>query len=104
MDNNFQMKTGGRGLGQSIYSAEKLLEYIKGFENNRIYGIGRFGKGILILDKNEVISKTKIEDKIKELEDNVAYFEKTDNTGRFKKENSIDYYKLVALKELLEEL
>ncbi len=36
MDNKFQMKIGGRGLGQSIYSAEKLLEYIKGFENNRI--------------------------------------------------------------------
>ena len=47
--------------------------------------------------------KNKIKDKIKELEENVKDFEATDNTGRFKKEKSIDYYKLEALKELLEE-
>ena len=51
--------------------------------------------------KNKI--KHKIKDKIKELEENVKDFEATDNTGRFKKEKSIDYYKLEALKELLEE-
>ena len=49
------------------------------------------------------IPKKKIEDKIKEYEELVEDFEKTDNSGRFKRTKSIDYYKLEAFKELLEE-
>ena len=53
--------------------------------------------------KHNVIPKKKIEYKIKEYEELVEDFEKTDNSGRFKRTNSIDYYKLEVLKELLEE-
>ena len=49
------------------------------------------------------IPKKKIEDKIKEYEELVEDFEKTDNSGRFVRTNSIDYYKLEAFKELLED-
>lgn len=51
----------------------------------------------------ETISKQKIKDKIKEYEELVGDFEKTDNSGRFKRQNSIDFYKLEAFKELLQE-
>lgn len=49
------------------------------------------------------IPKQVIEDKIKEYEELVEDFEKTDNSGRFKRTKSIDYYKLEAFKELLED-
>lgn len=49
------------------------------------------------------IPKRKIKDKIKEYKELVDDFEKTDNTGRFKRTNSIDYYKLEAFEELLQE-
>ena len=47
--------------------------------------------------------KDKIRAKIVELKSYVKSFEETDNTGRFKKEKSIDFWKLKALEELLEE-
>ena len=53
--------------------------------------------------KNNFISKALIERKINEYEYLINDFEITDNSGRFKKENSINYYKLEALKELLKE-
>lgn len=53
--------------------------------------------------KNNFISKALIERKINEYEYLINDFEMTDNSGRFKKENSINYYKLEALKELLKE-
>ena len=49
------------------------------------------------------IPKQKIKDKIEEYKGLVDEFEKTDNTGRFKRTNSIDYYKLEAFEELLQE-
>lgn len=52
---------------------------------------------------NEFIPKQKIKDKIEELKELVEDFEKTDNIGRFKRTKSIDYYKLEALEELLQE-
>ncbi len=53
--------------------------------------------------KKNRIPKRKIKDKIKEYKELVDDFEKTDNTGRFKRTNSIDYYKLEAFEELLQE-
>ena len=53
--------------------------------------------------KNNFISKALIKRKINEYEYLINDFEITDNSGRFKKENSINYYKLEALKELLKE-
>lgn len=53
--------------------------------------------------KNNFISKALIERKINEYEYLINDFEITDNSGRFKKENSINYYKLEVLKELLKE-
>ena len=50
---------------------------------------------------NEFIPKQKIRDKIDKYKKLVEDFEKTDNTGRFKRQNSIDYYKIEALEELL---
>lgn len=58
---------------------------------------------IIQSDKDNYINKNLIKQKIKEYEYIVKDFELTDNSGRFKKERSIDYYKLEALKELLEE-
>ena len=51
--------------------------------------------------KDAFVPKQKIKDKIEEYKELVVDFEKTDNTGRFKKQNCINYYKLEALKELL---
>lgn len=53
--------------------------------------------------KRNSIPKKKIKDKIEEYEELVEDFEKTDNSGRFKRTKSIDYYKLEVFKELLEE-
>ena len=54
---------------------------------------------------NYVVSKDKIKEKIKELEQDVKDFEEywSKDPRGFKKEKSVDYYKLEALKELLEE-
>lgn len=52
--------------------------------------------------KNKSITKVEIKRRIEELEYLVNDFVQTDNSGRFKKEKSIDYYKIEALKELLE--
>lgn len=51
--------------------------------------------------KENSILKQKIKDKMEEYRELVDDFEKTDNTERFKKTNSINYYKLEALQELL---
>lgn len=53
--------------------------------------------------KKRFVSKDKIKDKIKELEEELDEFEKTDNSGRFKREKSRDYDKVEVLQELLEE-
>ena len=53
--------------------------------------------------KENSILKQKIKDKMEEYRELVDDFEKTDNTERFKKTNSINYYKLEALQELLQE-
>lgn len=52
--------------------------------------------------KNKCITKDEIKRRIEELEYLVNDFVQTDNSRRFKKEKSIDYYKIEALKELLE--
>ena len=49
------------------------------------------------------ISKNKIRDKIKELEEDLKDFEETDNSGRFKRENSRDYDKVLVLKSIIGE-
>ena len=53
----------------------------------------------------EFIRKSKVKEKIEELEKDVNDFEEywSKDPRKFKKQKSVDYYKLEALKELLEE-
>lgn len=59
-----------------------------------------------ILEDNDYIPKSKVREKIEELEKDVREFEEywSKDPRKFKREMSIDYYKLEALKELLEGL
>lgn len=66
-----EIKTGGRGNGQTIHNAIKFIEYLETLEIGKMYGIQRCSKGITVLTKYEVITKElvnqKIEEKILEL-------------------------------------
>lgn len=62
----FKFLSGGRTSNQTFMNAIKLLKYIDTLEPNKMYGISKIGKGMIILTKNNVISETKIIDRIKE--------------------------------------
>lgn len=104
----FEMKFyGGRGNGQTIYAAEQLLEYIKSLESNKIYGITNLGKGIIVVLKDEVITKNKIKEIIdKKIGDNcykLGSYERNNATPEQERKageiNALEKLK----KELLEE-
>lgn len=62
-----KFQVGGRNSGQTIYDAFKIMNYIKGLEDNKIYGIIK-RRGIILLTKTECIPSTKIEHLIRKLE------------------------------------
>ena len=63
----------------------------------------RFANRDIKVFETDFIPKSKIKEKIEELENNLKDFEETDNTGRFKREKSRDYDKLLVLQELIED-
>ena len=79
---------------------EELIEKIKELEKENKC------KDIFLESAKEVIEnsilKQKIVNKIDELEQDIKEFESIDNTGRFKRQNSISFYKKEVLEELLE--
>lgn len=89
---------GERNLENDI---ETLLSYISELEE-KSKKCEYYEEVADTLYKNS-INKDKIRDKIKELEEELDDFEKTDNSGRFKREKSRDYDKVEVLKELLGE-
>lgn len=96
----FEITTGkryGKCREQSIRNTYKLLNYIESLEGNKLYGIMKGSKGVTLLTETEVILKTKIENKIQEL--NKQYEEM--GSGSLLRE--ILTYKIEVLKELLEE-
>ena len=70
---------------------------------NQIADLKSLNREKILELKQNSIPKQVIKDKIEEYIEIIKDFEKTDNTGRFKRQNSIDYYKLEALHELLQE-
>ena len=77
---------------------ETLLAYISELEEENLTQRSQLNSAF----DNGFIHKDKIRDKIKELEKELDEFEKTDNSGRFKREKSRDYDIVMILKELLE--
>lgn len=73
---------------------EELQEKIKELEDENYVQ-----KKIIFED---CIPKQELIDKIDELEQDIKEFEQIDNTGRFKRENCISFYKKEILEELLE--
>ena len=61
-------KTGGRNSVQTLTNAMKLLKYIDELDMNKMYGIMKCGKGIMLLTKQEVICKSKFSSLINDLE------------------------------------
>lgn len=84
---------------ENIVKSYKELEESK-ITRERVNAIQEETKRIV---NEKYIPKSKIKDKIEELEELLKDFEQTDNTGRFKREKSRDYDKLQVLQELLEE-
>lgn len=84
-----------RGL-LDLYNKEK--------EKNKILEANGFRKGLYEKDCN-YISKDKIREKIEEYEEFVNEFEEywSKDPRQFRKNKSVDYYKIEALRELLEE-
>ena len=84
-----------------------LVEDFKNHHTEKQYNrCGKRANAIdTVLSYIETLEKlpNKIRDKIKELEEELDEFEKTDNSGRFKREKSRDYDKVEVLQELLEE-
>ena len=78
------------------------LVYTEKLEN-QIADLKSLNREKILELKQNSIPKQVIKDKIEEYIEIIKDFEKTDNTGRFKRQNSIDYYKLEALHELLQE-
>lgn len=82
-------------LEQDSYEEEfRLKEKIKELEDENY-----IQKKIIFED---CIPKQELIDKIDELEQDIKEFEQIDNTGRFKRENCISFYKKEVLEELLE--
>lgn len=101
-EDKFQFKTGGRTAGQTLYNEVKLLNYINKLELNKMYGITKAGKGITLLTKSEVIPKSKVKEKIEELEKEIN---EEHNAGDFTKifEHEQDLQLCInVLEELLE--
>lgn len=81
-------------LEQGSYEEEfRLKEKIKELEDENY-----IQKKIIFED---CIPKQELIDKIDELEQDIKEFEQIDNTGRFKRENCISFYKKEILEELL---
>ena len=90
-------------LNRIIRKQSKEIEELKDkFSDEKIRNIviKRYREVI----EKDYISKDKIKAKIKEYEQDVKDFEEywSKDPRKFKKEKSVDYYKLEALKELLE--
>lgn len=63
----FKFKVGGRTSEQTFTNAMTLLKYIDELQPNKMYGIMKAGTSITLLTKNEVIPKSKVKEKMKEI-------------------------------------
>lgn len=64
----FEFKTGSRGNPNKIHSALKIINYIENLPLNKMFGIIKVSKEIIILTKEEVIFKKEIDDMIQAYE------------------------------------
>ena len=96
-------------IGLMISDIEYLLNEIKNLVDENNYLHKEINKRIKLkienekIVDNEFISKNKIREKIEEYEELVKDFEEywSKDARKFKKEKSVDYYKIEALQELL---
>lgn len=87
-----------------IQENKQLKEHLEKYYNGELFTAKQL-KSIEENQKKYFVNKSKIKEKIEELEKDVNDFEEywSKDPRKFKKEKSVDYYKLEALKELLEE-
>ena len=66
-NDKFEFRFGSRQSIQPFYDYDRIMDYINKLEPNKTYGIMKF-KGGVILSKDEVILKSKIQEIIKQLD------------------------------------
>lgn len=69
----FKFKVGGRTSEQTFTNAMTLLKYINELQPNKMYGIMKAGTSITLLTKNEVIPKSKVKEKLEELDKRIDF-------------------------------
>ena len=100
----FEMKLGGRINGQTIENAFTFLKYLDELKANKMYGIVKCGKAITLLTKQEVISKSRVKEKIQKYNDILNYAETEEGMTELKDyEYEEAKYGKKVLQELLED-
>ncbi len=64
---DFQICIGGYCSGRNFENTLKLVHYLEEIEPNKLYAIAKTETGIVIVSKDEVVTKKKLENKIEEL-------------------------------------
>ena len=71
----FEFKIGGRGNVQRMCNAIKFIDYIENLPSYKMFGVKKLSRGIIVLTKEEVVPKKKIEELIENESINISGFE-----------------------------